>query len=135
MSKYMNKIKENLPEMQHLGRKYFREILTIVAIVVAGFSSWEEFFINGLGMSVLFIMLGLIVGIIFSSHVHNLIHKFYDMTSRKSFSAELAVEGAKIVLAFFFSFIYFLGVGLLASSAYMYFSRQARENKKHDRAA
>ena len=47
MPKYMDKIKDNLPEAKHFARKYFREILTILTLAVAFFSSWKGFFING----------------------------------------------------------------------------------------
>lgn len=134
MSKYMNKIKDNLPEMGHFTRKYLREILTIAAVVAAGFSSWNGFWMNGMGMSLLFAMAGLIIGIVFPTYISNWIHKFYDLTSRKGQFAEIAVECVKILLAFVFGFVYFFGVGLLASTAYHYFSHQARNNK-HDRAA
>ena len=134
MSKYMNKIKDNLPEMGHFTRKYLKEILTIVAVIAAGLSSWKGFLMNGMWMSLLFTMAGLIIGIIFPTYINHWIHKFYDLTSRKGQFAEIAVECGKIIFALLFGFLYFLGIGLLASTAYHYFSHQARHNK-HDRAA
>lgn len=134
MSKYMNKWNNNLPEMGHFTRKYLKEILTIAAVIAAGISSWNGFLMNGVWMSLFFTMGGLILGIIFPTYINHWIHKFYDLTSRKGFFAEIVVECCKIIFALLFGFIYFLGVGLLASTAYHYFSHQARNNK-HDRAA
>lgn len=135
MKNYMNKIKNNLPEMRNFNNRYLREILTISALVAAGFSSWNGFFINGLGMSLLFTSIGLLVGIIFPTQVHNVIHKFYELTSRRSNTAQIGIECAKIVGAFCVSFVYFAGVGLLASNSYRHFSNQARGNRDHDMAA
>lgn len=134
MSKYMNKIKDNLPEMEHFTRKYLKEILTIIAVLAAGFSSWKGLLMNGIGMSLLFSMIGLIIGIIFPTYINQWAHKFYNLTSKKGQFAEIAVECIKILFAFLFGFLYFLGVGLLAATAYNYFSQQAKHNKQ-DRAA
>lgn len=131
MSDYMNKIKENLPEMGHFTRRYLREILTVVALLAAAFSSWKGFLINGLGMSLLFVVVGLIVGIVLPTYVNQAIHKFYELTSKKGQTAEIIIECVKIVGAFFLAFIYFFGVGMLASSAYHYFSHHIREKNKH----
>jgi len=134
MSKYTNKIKSRLPEMEDFTRKYLKEILTIVAVLAAGFSSWKGFWMNGMGMSLMFSMAGLIIGIIFPTYISSLIHKFYDLTTRKGQFAEIMVECVKIAFAFIFGFVYFFGIGLLASTAYNYFSHNAGHNKQ-DRAA
>ena len=135
MPKYMDKIKDNLPEAKHFARKYFREILTILTLAVAFFSSWKGFFINGLGMSLFFAFLGLLAGVIFPRYTHLVLHKFYHIMAKKNMAAEIGLECVKIVLAFIFAFVYFGIVGLLASSAYRYFSAEARGEKGHDRAA
>lgn len=135
MSKYINKFKENMPEMGHFARKYLREILTILAVVAAGFSSWKGIFINNLGMTLIFTMIGLIVGILIPSKIDHWSYQFYKLTTRKSQIAEIAIECSKIIIAFFFAFAYFCWMGLLASSAYHYFSHQARTHNNHDKAA
>lgn len=135
MSKYTNKFTENMPEWRHFARKYLREMLTILAVVAAGFSTWKGVFINGLAMSLLFTVIGLIVGTIFPEKVDALMHKFYKVSMQKNQFAEIAVEGIKIIIAFFFSFAYFCWMGLLAASAYHYFAHRARMDNSHDRAA
>jgi small-conductance mechanosensitive channel len=135
MNKYTNKIKENLPEMRHFARKYLKEILTVLALLAAGFSAWKGVFINGVGLSLLFSMIGMLVGMIIPKKVNRWIHKFYDMTSKKSQITEIVIECSKIVGAFFFSFAYFFCMGVLAASSYHYFSHNANSNHGRDWAA
>jgi hypothetical protein len=128
-------MKDKVPEIKHFAYKYLREILTLTALIAAGFSSWNGIFINGFGLSILFTMIGSAIGLIFPHEINDWMHKFYDMISKQNRLVTIGFECIKIIFAFFFAFAYFCWLGFLSATAYHYFAHHGKNDHKHDRAA
>lgn len=130
----MHKVKENFSGVEKFARRYPIEILTAIAILVAGLSAWAHFFLGTLGWSVLFLAIGAILGIFFPTQIDKAIKKVYSFSIGAHMSVIVA-EVIKIGIALFLPFIYFGFLGLMAGSAYHYYTRFMQGSNKGSKAA
>ena len=133
MKKYdLNKIRGNFSEVEKFARKHVTESFTAAAILIGALSSWGQLFIGGRGLSILFISLGTIAGVYFPSYIDSWIKRLYMFLAGEKKMAEILVGVLKIAVALFIPFIYFGFLGLLAGSAYHYYTRVAQSARPKD---
>ena len=119
----MKKVKQNFSGVEQFARRHTFETLTVVAILVATVSAWSRFFVGTMGWSVLFMAIGAILGVFFPSQVEKGMKKVYSFSVGDKKAKEYFIEGAKIAVALFLPFLYFGFLGLMAGTAYHYYSR------------
>jgi len=131
------KLKDNLPDFKQFARKYISESATIVALLVGGVSAWLHLVFGGIGITLLFLVIGTALGIFWPVQIDNLLKKFYAMSLKRNKTSEMIVGGVEVVVAFLLPFIFFCMIGMLAGSAYHYFTRisQASGGSKGSKAA
>lgn len=133
--KLMDKIKEgvSVQEVEDFARKYTTEVFSALAIVIAGISSMYDFF-SGPKLTILFTVVGLIVGVFFPAPVERGLKQFYSFSYKQEKMTQIVLGCVKIVAGLFIPFILFGAVGLLAGTSYHYYTRHAQvisENKPH----
>jgi hypothetical protein len=125
----------DMKQTQQFARRHMTELLSALALVIAGFSSWMKLFWFGEGLSLLCLVIGAIVGIFFPRMIEKMVNRFYEMTYFEAKTSEIIIGIIKIAVALLVPFIYFLGVGMLAGDAYHYFTRHSQGMKGKDKAA
>jgi len=123
-NKFTEKLKKGVSvhEIEHFTRKHLTEVFTVAALVIGAISSCWDFFI-GPKLTLLFFTLGAVLGIFFPVFVEKVIHKLY---VRQETTTQLVFGAVKIVIAIFIPFVLFGVFGLLAGTAYHYYTRHAQ---------
>lgn len=129
----MDKIKEgvSVQEVEDFARKYTLEVFSVLAIVIASISSMYDFF-TGPKLTIVFITVGLILGVFFPAPVERGLKQFYSFSYKQEKMTQMIIGCVKIVIGLFIPFIIFGAVGLLAGTSYHYYTRHAQvmgENK------
>jgi hypothetical protein len=129
----MDKIKEgvSVQEVEDFARKYTLEVFSVLAIVIASISSMYDFF-TGPKLTIVFITVGLILGVFFPAPVERGLKQFYSFSYKQEKMTQMIIGCVKIVVGLFIPFIIFGAVGLLAGTSYHYYTRHAQvmgENK------
>lgn len=132
-NKFTDKLKEgvSVQELENFARKHTSELLSVLATLIAAFSSAYDFF-TGPRLTILFLAVGVVVAIIFPTPIERSLKQLYQFTFKQEKTTELIIGGVKILIAVFIPFIYFGLVGLLAGTSYHYYIRHAQimsENK------
>lgn len=110
----------------NLGRfahKHTVEVLTAVAVLLGAFSAWTHLFWGNLAGSMLFLVVGSIVGLFWAYPVDHLMKRIYQISGGQNRMMMLIAEGVKILIALFIPFLYFAFVGLMGGTAYQYYIR------------
>ncbi len=137
--KFMDKFKEgvSVQEVEDFARKYTTESFLVLAIVIASISSMYDFFI-GPKLAILFLAIGLILGVFFPVPVEKKLKQYYNFYYRQEKINQYVLSGVQIVVSLFLPFIIFGCIGLLGGTSYHYYTRHAQvmdENRpnKHNR--
>lgn len=125
----MNKVKEQLSEVERFTRKHTTETLTAIAILVGAFSAWAHLFAGTLAWSIILMAIGAILGVFFPNQVDQCIKKIYSFSGEKKIG-EMIAEIVKIAVALFLPFIYFGFLGLMAGVAYHYYAQGVSSGRK-----
>ena len=131
----LNNMKEKLPWIEKLTRRYMVERLTMVAILVGAFSAWMHLFIGTFGWCMLFLVIGSAVGIFFPHQMDRWVRKVYSFSRSGNHMSTVVAESAKIALALFLPFVYFAFLGVLAGTAYQYYVQSAQAGNKDNKAS
>ena len=123
-------MKKRLIGVEKFARRYTVETLTALAILVGAFSAWMHLFIGTLGWSVIFMAAGAILGIFFPSHIDQGIKKIYFWSCGGNRMGEMLMEIGKIAIALFLPFLYFGFLGLMAGTAYHYYTRFVHQSNR-----
>ncbi|MES2272917.1 MAG: hypothetical protein V4487_01850 [Chlamydiota bacterium] len=125
--KFMDKIKEGVSvnEMEDFARKHTTEVFSILAIVVAAVSCMFDFF-TGPKMTIVFLTIGLVIGIFFPAAAEKGLKQLYGFTFKQEKTTQMILGAVKIVIGIFLPFILFGIVGLLAGTSYHYYTRHAQ---------
>ncbi len=134
-NKFVDKLKEGVSvhEIEGFAGKHTSEIFSVLAILIGTFSSAYDFF-TGPKVTLLFLAIGAIGGILFSAPVEKGLKQLYQFTLKKEKMTEILIGALKIVVALFVPFLYFGLMGLLAGTSYHYYLRRAQiasENMPH----
>lgn len=139
--KLMDKIKDgvSVQEVEDFARKYTLEVFTVLALIVASISSMYDFF-TGPRVTILFLAVGMILGVFFPAPVERALKQFYSFSHKQEKMTQMIMGSVQIVVGLFIPFILFGTVGLLAGTSYHYYSRHAQvtsDNRpqKHRRSA
>ncbi|MBX7067117.1 MAG: hypothetical protein K1X28_07790 [Parachlamydiales bacterium] len=127
VKKLMDKIKEgvSVQEVEDFARKYTTEVFSVLAIVVGSISSMYDFF-TGPKMTILFLAVGLIVGVFFPAPVEKGLKQFYSFSYKQEKTTQMILGLVKVVVGLFIPFILFGFMGLLAGTSYHYYTRHAQ---------
>jgi hypothetical protein len=125
-----NKLKDNIPDMGQFTRRYLSETLTVLALVVGAFSTWQGFFMGGPFLTFVFLIVGAVLGIFFPTQVDKGLKTVCKNLYKKNRVSEIVVGSITVAVALFIPFIYFGAIGLLAGSAYHYYTRFAQGQNK-----
>ncbi len=133
----MDKLKDgvSVQEVEEFARKYATEVFSILAVVIGAISSMFDFF-TGPGLTILFLAIGVILGILFPMQVERGLKQLYGFTFKQEKMTQMILGGVKIIVAIFIPFLLFGVIGLLAGTAYHYYMRHAQtssENKPSKR--
>lgn len=126
-NKFTDKLKQGISvhELESFARMHTTELLSVIAVLVGAISSSYDFFI-GPRMTILFLALGCIMGIIFPAPIERSLKKMYAFTFKQEKTTELMMGGVKIIIAVFLPFLFFGFIGLLAGTSYHYYIRHAQ---------
>lgn len=127
VKKLMDKIKEgvSVQEVEDFARKYTTEVFSVLAIVVAAISSMYDFF-TGPKMTIIFLVIGVVVGIFFPAPVEKGLKQFYSFSYKQEKATQMIMGLVKVVVGLFIPFIFFGFMGLLAGTSYHYYTRHAQ---------
>jgi hypothetical protein len=119
------KIKEgvSVQELESLARKYTTEVFLILSIFVASISSIFNFF-TAAGWSIAFAGLGAIVSLAIPEAIMNFHKKLLKFFFKQEKVIQITIGVVRIVVGLFVPFIIFAEMGLLAGSAFHFFSKQ-----------
>ena len=95
--------------------------MTAIAILIGAISSWGHFFLGTLGWSMLFLVIGSVVGIFLPHQMDMAMRKVYAYSTRDRKWGEMLVEVVKIAFALFIPFLYFGFFGIMAGTAFQYY--------------
>ena len=125
--KLMDKIKEgvSVQEVEDFARKYTTEVFSVLAIIIASISSMYDFF-TGPRFTIIFIAVGVILGVFFPAPVEKGLKQFYSFSFKQEKMTQMILGFVKIVVGLFIPFILFGFIGLLAGTSYHYYTRQAQ---------
>lgn len=125
--KLMDKIKEgvSVQEVEDFARKYTTEVFSVLAIVIASISSMYDFF-TGPKFTIIFIAIGVILGVFVPAPVEKGLKQFYSFSFKQEKMTQMILGFVKIVVGLFIPFILFGFIGLLAGTSYHYYTRQAQ---------
>ncbi len=126
MKKSFEKLKDNIPEMGHFARRHMSETLTVAALIIGAVSAWRGIFIGGAFWTLIFLVAGAVLGIFFPTHVDGILKKVCQVLYKKEKISEVIAGSITIVIALFIPIAYFGFFGMLAGSAYHYFTRFAQ---------
>lgn len=133
VKKFSDKMKSGISvqEMEDFARKYAIEVFSVLAIIIATFSSIYNFF-TGPGLTILFTALGCILGIFFPVPTERGLKQLYGFIAKQEKMTQIVFGAVKIIVAIFIPFILFGILGLLAGTSYHYYTRHSHimeENK------
>lgn len=131
----LHKMRENFSGVEKFAHKYMVETLTAVAIVVGAFSAWTHLFIGTLGWSMLFLVIGSVLGIFMPTQMDGILKKIYSFSRGESRTSVIVSEVVKIAVALFLPFIYFAFLGIMSGTAYQYYVHVSQSNPKGKKAA
>lgn len=125
--KLMDKIKEgvSVQEVEDFARKYMTEVFSVLAIIIGSISSMYDFF-TGPKFTIVFIAIGVILGVLLPAPVERGLKQFYSFSYKQEKMTQMILGFVKIVIGLFIPFILFGFIGLLAGTSYHYFTRQAQ---------
>lgn len=132
-NKLLNKMKSGLStqQLEDFAHKYTPEVFAVCAIFIATISSLFDFFTSS-SWSILFLAIGAILGITFSSAVEAKLKRIYHFIANQDKTTEIVLGGIKIIIALFLPFIYFGFLGLFTGTSYYYHLRHSRlDDRKH----
>lgn len=126
-NKFTEKLKEgvSVQELEDFARKHSTEVFTVVALVIASISSIFSFF-TGPTWTILFLTIGIILGVFFPTPVDKGLKQLYDFTFKQEKSTQFILGAVKIVIAIFIPFVLFAIMGLLAGTSYHYYTRRGQ---------
>jgi hypothetical protein len=126
-NKFTDKLKEGVSvhEIESFARKHTSEVFSVLAIVIGSISSMFDFF-TGAGFSILFIAVGVILGVFFPAPVEKGLKQLYGFTNKQEKTTQMILGAVKIVIAIFIPFVIFGVLGLLAGTSYHYYTRHAQ---------
>ncbi len=127
--KFTEKLKEgvSVQELEDFARKHSIEVFTVIALVIAAISSMFNFF-TGPSWTILFLTIGVIVGIFFPNPVDKGLKQLSDFLFKQEKTTRFILGAVKIVLAIFIPFTLFGAVGLLAGTSYHYYARRGQSS-------
>lgn len=133
--KLMDKIKEgvSVQEVEDFARKYTTEVFSVLAIIIGAISSMYNFF-TGPKLTIIFIAIGVILGVFFPAPVERALKQFYSFSFKQEKTTQMILGIVKIVVGLFIPFVLFGFMGLLAGTSYHYYTRHAQimsENRPH----
>jgi hypothetical protein len=125
--KLMDKIKEgvSVQEVEDFARKYATETFSALAIVIGSISSMYGFF-TGPKMTIVFIAVGVVLGVFFPAPVDRGLKQFYSFSYKQEKTTQMILGLVKVVVGLFIPFVLFGFVGLLAGTSYHYYTRHAQ---------
>ncbi len=136
MNKFdLNKMRANFSGLERFAHKYTIETLTAVAIVVGAFSAWMHLFMGTLGWSILFLVIGSILGIFLPVQMDIAMKKVYSYSGSGKQMPTIVAEVVKIAVALFLPFVYFAFLGVLTGTAYQYYVHYSQSGQKGNKAA
>lgn len=100
----------------HFIKQYMKEIFSIAALIVAGFSAWTTLFFSGTGLMIVFLILGVIGGMFFPNQIHSCMHRCCGKVCSGAPSTIL-MGCVEIAVALFVPCVYFGWIGVLAGSS------------------
>lgn len=126
-NKFTEKLKEgvSVQELEDFARKHSVEVFTVAALSIACISSIFNFF-TGPSWTILFLTIGMILGIFFPTPVDKGLKQLSDFMFKQEKSTRFILGAVKVVLAIFIPFVLFAAVGLLAGTSYHYYSRRGQ---------
>ncbi|MDE3055195.1 MAG: hypothetical protein KGI80_00645 [Verrucomicrobiota bacterium] len=132
-NRFVNKMKDGLSihDIENFTSKNATQVLTVIALVVAGISSIFNFF-TGPKLSVFFLVVGTLLAIFFPLASEKGLKQFYTFTFKQEKVTELIFGSMKILVALFIPFLYFGFIGLLAGTSYHYFVRHGQILKANE---
>ncbi len=115
------KFKEGISvkELENFARKHVSEVFSILALILAAFSSMFDFFTGPL-MSIAFATLGAIVSIAFVDKTTQFVKKISVYLFRQDKKGQYIIGAIRIVIALFLPFIIFAEIGILAGISFQY---------------
>ena len=125
--KLMDKIKEGISvqEVEDFARKYTTEVFSVLAIAIGSISSMYDFF-TGPKMTIVFIAIGVILGVFFPAPVEKGLKQFYSFSFKQEKTTQMVLGIVKVVVGLFIPFVLFGFMGLLAGTSYHYYTRHAQ---------
>jgi len=126
-SNFINKFKDgvSVQEIENFAHKYTIEVFTLLAILIGSISSMYDFF-TGPKLTIFFLAIGAILGIIFPAPVEKGLKQIYGFTFKQEKITQVIIGIVKIIIALFIPFILFGLLGLLAGTSYHYYTRHAQ---------
>lgn len=124
-------------EVKQFSRKHITEILIAAALVVGAISSWTHYFF-GANLTIGLFTIGAIVGIFFPSQIEIGMKWFYGFIAKRGRVMQIVMGAIHIAIGLFIPFILFGLFGMLAGTAYHYFTGRALRSEgssKHHHAA
>ncbi len=123
----MDKIKEgvSVQEVEDFARKYTTEVFSVLAIVIGSISSMYDFF-TGPKLTIVFIAIGVVLGIFFPAPVEKGLKQFYSFSYKQEKTTQMILGLVKVVVGLFIPFVLFGFMGLLAGTSYHYYTRHAQ---------
>lgn len=122
----MDKLKDKLPVLEQFVRRHLAETFTAAALLVGAFSAWHGYFVGGTFITLLFFAIGAGMGIFLPDQVDGWMKKIFQALYKKNKASMAVVGSIKVVIALFVPFVFFGFFGLIAGSAYHYYSRKAQ---------
>jgi hypothetical protein len=131
-NKFTNKLKEgvSVQEIENFARKHTGEVFSVLAIVVGAASSMFDFF-TGPALTIIFVAVGMILGIFFPAPVEKGLKQLYGFTHKQEKTTQMILGAVKIVVGLFIPFVLFGVLGLLAGTSYHYYTRHAQIVNEH----
>lgn len=122
-------MKESIPveKIEKFRRKYATEVFSAAALIVGAISSLSHFF-SGPALTIFFTVLGTILGIFFPDQIDRALKWVYNFSFRQQKPAQTVLGILEIAIGFFLPFVLYGLVGLLAGSAYHYYTRHLGKN-------
>lgn len=126
----LNNMRSNLSGLERFAHKYMVESLTVAAIIVGAFSSWAHLFLGTLTWSVVFMVIGAVLGIFLPTQMDMIIKKIYSFSRSGKQMSTIVAEAVKIAIALFIPVVYFAFLGALAGTAYQYYVHYSQSGHK-----
>jgi hypothetical protein len=125
-NKITEKLKEiNTEELQNFYQKNTLEVLSALSLVIGAISSSWDFF-TGPKLTIIVFALGAVVAIFFTKQVRKMLNQLYSQIVKSGSKTTVLIAGAvSIVLGIFIPFVLFGVFGLLAGTAFHYFTHEA----------